>query len=318
MIFIHSWREFFIIYGENRFLIQIQTDFGGNNVFDIEKVCIIGGDLRQVYLGRQFTCEGKFVTYYALELCPDAEPDYSSLNCAVSRCDTVILPMPVTADGKTLRTPLSEMTIPLDDDFAKALYGKRVFCGGAAALSKTADYSDVELYDYLAREELAVGNAVPTAEGAIAAAIDSSPKTLHASRCLVAGFGRIGKVLARDLAALGAKTTVSARNNSDLAWIKALGYTAVHTDNISESGEYDFIFNTIPAMIFDINVLEKTARHAVVTDLASKPGGVDLEACEALHIHAFPALSLPGKTAPETAAAIIKDTIDIISREEYP
>lgn len=287
-------------------------------MFDIEKVCIIGGDLRQVYLGRQFTCDGKFVTYYALEQCPDAEPDYSSLQTAVSRCDTVILPMPVTSDGKTLRTPLSEIKIPLDDDFAKALSGKRVFCGGAAALSKTADYSGVKLYDYLAREELAIGNAVPTAEGAVAAAVDSSPKTLHGSRCLIAGFGRIGKILARDLSALGAKTTVTARKPSDLAWIKACGYTAVNTGDIADSGEYDFIFNTIPSMIFDINVLSKTARCAVVIDLASKPGGVDLEACEALHIHAFPALSLPGKTAPETAAAIIKDTIDIMAREEYP
>lgn len=226
--------------------------------------------------------------------------------------------MPLSKDGITLNTPLSETEIILNEKFAEMLRGKRVFCANSAQLKKTGDYSDVFVYDYLAREELAVENAVPTAEGAIAAAIDNTDITLHGSRCLVAGFGRIGKLLARDLYALGADVTVSARKPHDLSWISSCGYRGVKTNEISESGSYDIIFNTIPSMIFDRSVLSRTAANAVVIDLASKPGGIDLEACKALGIKAFAALSLPGKTAPRTAARIIKDTIYNIVREEHP
>ena len=287
-------------------------------MFNIEKICVIGGDRRQVYLGELLSADGKFVTFCALEKCAEAAPDYSSMRIAISKCDSVILPMPLSKDGITLNTPLSDTEITLNEEFAEMLRGKRVFCANSAQLKKTGDYSDVFVYDYLAREELAVENAVPTAEGAIAAAIDNTDITLHSSRCLVAGFGRIGKLLARDLKALGADVTVSARKPHDLAWISSCGYTAVKTNEISESGSYDIIFNTIPSMIFDRDVLSRTAANAVVIDLASKPGGIDLEACKDLGIKAFAALSLPGKTAPRTAARIIKDTIYNIVREVHP
>ena len=287
-------------------------------MFDIKKVCIIGGDLRQVYLGQALTEDGLYVTYAALELCDDAQPDYVGIYTAVTRCDTVILPMPLSKDGKTLYTPLSDIEIPLDENFAAMLRGKRVFCTNSKLLNSTGEYSSTELYDYLKREELAVLNAVPTAEGAIAAAVYNTPVTIHGSRCLVAGFGRIGKFLARDLFALGAKVTVSARRSSDIAWIKACGYSTVKTCDIKDSGEYDIIFNTIPEMIFTESTLKTAAKNALVIDLASKPGGVDLAACERLHIKAEAALSLPGKTAPKTAALIIKDTIYNTAREENP
>jgi dipicolinate synthase subunit A len=49
--------------------------------------------------------------------------------------------------------------------------------------------------------------------------------------------------------------------------------------------------------------------------LASKPGGVDLEAAKELEIKAISALGLPGKVAPVTAAMVIKDTIYNIIEE---
>ena len=99
--------------------------------------------------------------------------------------------------------------------------------------------------------------------------------------------------------------------------ITACGYTAVNTAALEGIGKYDFIFNTIPSMIFGEKTLEKTA-GGVVIDLASKPGGVDLEACKRLGINGFAALSLPGRTAPQTAAGIIKETICNITREDDP
>ena len=48
---------------------------------------------------------------------------------------------------------------------------------------------------------------------------------------------------------------------------------------------------------------------ALILDLASKPGGVDWDAAQALGRRVVWALSLPGKTAPFTAGEIIAKTI---------
>ena len=56
-------------------------------MFDINDICIIGGDERQAYLGALLAKDGKTVTYFALEKCGEAQPDYASLRFAVKGCD---------------------------------------------------------------------------------------------------------------------------------------------------------------------------------------------------------------------------------------
>ena len=84
-----------------------------------------------------------------------------------------------------------------------------------------------QLYDYAAREDFAILNAVPTAEGAVELAMQHYEGTVFGSRSLVVGFGRIGRLLAKMLHALGSDVTVSARKPSDFAYIEALGYAGV-------------------------------------------------------------------------------------------
>lgn len=271
--------------------------------------CIIGGDKRFVYLGRMLIDDGFFVTYYGLERDGGAQPDFASLEIAVSKCGSVILPMPLTKDGETVNTPLSDIRVPLDEKLGALLAGKRVYTANAEKLTALCGISGCDITDYSKDEALAVSNAVPTAEGALAAAVMNSEITLHGSRCLVAGAGRIGKLLSADLSALGAHVSVSARKSSDLAWINAMGCRAVSAADIKTSGEYDFIFNTVPARIFDADTLSRCAAGGVFIELASAPGGADKEDCRALMIKYVPALGLPGKTAAKTAARIIHDTI---------
>ena len=287
-------------------------------MFDINKVCIIGGDKRQIYLGLSMIRDGKNVVFYGVDNCDMVEEDYSSLEQAVTKSDCVILPMPLSKDGKTLFTPLSDMTVELNQKFCDIIKNKPIFCTNSRLLIKTGDYSDSQIFDYLDREELAVLNAVPTAEGAVEIAMRNYQKTINSSSCLVAGYGRIGKVLSRILSALGANVTVSARKLNDLTWIRLNGYNPINTEDISISGRYDLIFNTVPAMIFDEETLKKTAKNALVIDLASAPGGVDFKAAEKLGINTIQALSLPGKVAPVTAGEIIKNTIYNIIEEESP
>ncbi len=285
-------------------------------MFDINRVCIIGGDKRQIHLGLSMIQDGKNVVFYGVDNCDMVEEDYSSLEQAVTKSDCVILPMPLSKDGKTLFTPLSDMIVELNQEFCDIIKNKPIFCTNSRLLIKTGDYSDSQIFDYLDREELAVLNAVPTAEGAVEIAMRNYQKTINSSSCLVAGYGRIGKVLSRVLSALGANVTVSARKLNDLTWIRLNGYNPINTEDIAISGRYDLIFNTVPAMIFDEETLKKTAKNALVIDLASAPGGVDFKAAEKLGINTIQALSLPGKVAPVTAGEIIKNTIYNIIEEE--
>lgn len=285
-------------------------------MLDINRICVIGGDKRQIYMGKAMMKDGKNVIYYGFDNSDMIDEDYSDLAVAVSKSDCVILPMPLSKDGETIFTPLSGLTIPLDFKLSSILSGKTIFCTKKELLIKTGDYSDTQIYDYMEREELAVLNAVPTAEGAIEIAMRNCPKTINSCSCLVAGYGRIGKILSKSLSALGANVTVSARNLNDLTWIRLNGYNPIHTDDISLGGKYDLVFNTIPSMIFDEKVLSKTTGNTILIDLASVPGGVDFGAAEKLGIKAIQALSLPGKAAPETAGEIIKKTIYNIIEEE--
>ena len=112
------------------------------------------------------------------------------------------------------------------------------------------------------------------------------------------------------LKALNCDTTASARRYSDLAWIEASGTKAIHTDKIASKIEtFDVIFNTVPGLVLDENTLSKIKDDSLIIDLASVPGGVDLEAAKTLNKKVIWALSLPGKTAPISAGRIIKDTL---------
>ena len=134
----------------------------------------------------------------------------------------------------------------------------------------------LRVFDYYAREELQVANAVPTAEGAIQRAMEATDGTLHGSRCLVLGFGRVGKLLAYRLRNLGAQVTVAARKYRDLAWIDAMDFCSLPIGELSgHLGEFDLIFNTVPALLLDAPRLTETKENCLLMELASAPGGIE-------------------------------------------
>lgn len=231
-------------------------------------------------------------------------------------CNTVLLPLPATYDGKTVALPMSDHSWS-----AQALMesmherGMDCLCGGKLPTDwkSTAQSYGIETFDYYAVEEFAVSNAVPTAEGAIEIAMHQLPVTLDGSELLVIGYGRIGKILARKLQALGAQVTVSARRQSDFAWIRANGMRTAETGKLSELFAKGYhpcaLFNTVPARVLDRDALSLLDRETRIIDLASGQSGVDITAAAELGLSVIWALSLPGKCAPVTAGRIIADTV---------
>ncbi len=136
-------------------------------------------------------------------------------------------------------------------------------------------------------------NASITAYCAICLAMSKLPITLKDCPCLVVGWGRIGKCLARLLRAMDARVSVYARKETDRAILAALGYHAADT-LLPQS--YRLIFNTAPELI-----LPNCPGDALKIDLASKPGitGADV----------LTARGLPGKDAPESAGRLMAQRI---------
>ena len=146
--------------------------------------------------------------------------------------------------------------------------------------------------------------------------MEELPTTIHGSRVLVIGFGRVGKLVAHQFQGFGARVSVAARKWEDLAWIEAAGYTAEHTVELEGwLCGYDLVVNTVPAPVLGLTELSDLKPGRLVIDLASKPGGVDFDAAARLGVKVIWALSLPGKVAPVTAGQCIQTTIYNILRE---
>lgn len=274
---------------------------------------IVGGDARQCYLAELLASDGHEVYAFALEKhtfnSDVIRPD--SLKELNRRFDAVILPLPIEAEPGVLNAPFSINSYLISDIFSLFPVGQMVVGGKIEhSLFEKAGRSGIALFDYLEREEFSVSNAIPSAEGAIQIAMEELPITLHDAKCLVLGFGRIGKLLAHYLKAFGGKVSVSARKYSDLAWISAYGYTPLNTHKLKgELYDFDIIFNTIPAEVLNAKLLTELRDSCLVLDLASKPGGIDFATAKKLGIKTIWALALPAKAAPVTAGKIIQKTI---------
>jgi len=284
------------------------------------KFAVLGGDMRQVKLAELLTADGHQVAPFAMDKAElDEIKRAETLEEAVKGADCIVLPLPVTGkDRSALNTPLSEDVHKIDDILTALAPGQLMTAGRVdCELLESASRRGLPLFDYYAREELVVANAVATAEGAIQIAMEETLSTIDGSRCLVLGYGRIGKALSFRLKGLGAKVTVSARNLKDQAWIDAYGYAFRAGSSLDDGlGDFDIIFNTIPATILDQKKLATVDKNCLLIDLASKPGGMDFLEASKLGLQAIWALSLPGEMAPISSAIIMKQTIYNIMREQ--
>ena len=280
-----------------------------------KNIWVVGGDPRQAALAALLADDGHSVHTYALDQGEGMKCEPSMRGA--DRADCVVLPLPAMgADGK-LNAPLAAERHELKEVLDALRPLKFVFDGmGGKSLKKMAEERSLALRDYFAREELAVLNAIPTAEGAIQIAMEEMPITLHDARVLVVGFGRLGRALAPRLRSLGARVWVSARRYEQRAAAESMGLGSEGVDRLPDwLCSYDLVFNTVPAPVLGVEELAALKEGALVIDLASRPGGVDMDAAAALGVRVIWALSLPGKVAPVTSGRYIKDTVYHIMEE---
>ncbi len=277
---------------------------------------ILGGDNRSLYLGEYLEKQRFQVCYYAF----NQTDCYENLTEAINEATFIILPLPLTRDRITLNAPLFDETVLLSDIYSLATPEKMLFGGQLPkSFCEELDARGVAYCDYFLLDELAIYNAVPTAEGVLKVLIEELPITIHGMRCAITGYGKVGKVLAGVLKALGADVTVFARKERDFAdaftkAVKQKHFSKLETENQS----FDVLINTVPTKVIDADVLDKLNADCVLIEIASAPFGIDFQAAKERAMTVIKASSLPGKVAPKSAGEIIgRSILPIIRARGY-
>ena len=283
-----------------------------------QSIAILGGDARQLSLSRYLSKEGICTRVFGLpkkDLPSDIEY-FEDWKSAIQDVCTILLPLPASSDSKHIYTPLlSASDGPLLSELFGLVRKDTVIAGGkfSPIVKAHAKEQGVWLYDYFECEELQRKNALPTAEGAVYILMREIPRTVSGLSVAVTGFGRVAKALIHLLLAMGASVTVVARKQADLDAASALGCKTVHLTGkealMMLSEGQNAIFNTVPHWLFCEDVLCAMSEETLIIDLASAPGGVDVNAAGSHGIRVIWALSLPGKYAPLSAGEIIGESV---------
>ncbi|MTI82835.1 MAG: dipicolinate synthase subunit DpsA [Firmicutes bacterium] len=283
------------------------------------KVAIMGGDAREVILAQHLAELNALVKVAGLPVNGKNIIRCQDMAEAIDNVDALILPVPGVNEEMKLYSAYVETSMYLTGELlAKLPQGSPVFVGvGKSPLKKLIKKMGLRLIEVMEINEVAILNSIPSAEGAVQLAMDNMPITIHGSRAWVMGFGRTGITLARVLQALGAKTTVVARNVSQLARAEEMGLeTARYSQSDIFSEEVDVIFNTVPALVLNETILKRLPTGVLIIDIASAPGGTDFDAAKKLGIKAVLAPGLPGKVAPITAGRILAKVVPRLLADE--
>lgn len=282
------------------------------------KIAVIGGDRREEVLVENLAEKG-----YKLSVLSDRPlkgPGLfisSDIEKVIKDADIVIAPMTSTDEEGFLKNTFVEERIQLNSEFFNLMKKEALFLIGFVLpdLKKLLEDKGINYIELSRLDELAILNAVPTAEAAIKIAIEETDITIADSNVLVYGLGKTGLSLAWRLKLLGANTYGVTRNKAAIARGKDLGIKMLTYDTLAEHlPEMDILFNTVPALIIDRESIALLKEDTLIIDLASAPGGTDFTAAREKGIKAILAPGLPGKTAPVTAGKILAELIpDIIN-----
>jgi dipicolinate synthase subunit A len=238
---------------------------------------------------------------------------------AMKKTDALILPIVGIGDDGRVECLFSDNKTMLTAKHVQLMPKHAVIYTGMAneRLLEMANEANIKLVQLLERDDVAIYNAIPTVEGALMMAIQHTDITIHDAHIMVLGFGRVGMSLARVLHGLGAHVKVGARRPEHMARIYEMGMRPFHISNLkNEAQDTDIIYNTIPLQVVNADVIVKLPFHALIIDLASKPGGTDFRFAEKRGIKALLAPGLPGIVAPKTAGKILANVITQLIMED--
>lgn len=266
------------------------------------KYLFVGGDKRQTYAAEYIRRAGDSALFAF---------SYPQLHSLIGAVDCVVLPLPVSRDGIHISSVPDKGLITLEELIFEMKDGMTVFAGMPDAyVAKRLKCKGNKLYDYYKVETLSLLNSISTAEGVIYELIGGSEINLHGSKTLVTGYGKAASAIAVRLLALGSQVSVAARSERDRTAALCAGCKAVQLYEMEGvADEFDFVVNTVPALVIDEKVICKLKKSCVMVEIASAPFGIDFVCAERYGIKVIKAPSLPGRISPVSAGEAIAKTI---------
>lgn len=294
-----------------------------------QSVSLIGGDERTAYMAPLFAKKGWDVICYGTCPVPDiycalsamqdtyCNPNATqdiccnsiniksaiSISDAIQHSDILIFGIPFikngTVNSSSFKLQASEL-LPL------LRPGQKIFAGVIPAdFVKSCSEKDIECFDFMSDSTVALSNAVATAEGALIEAMLRLKTNIHQSKVLVLGYGRCGKVIADKLKGLSADVHVCTSSAEEITLARTLGYKSFPVSALQNRlNDFTLIFNTIPAPIFNSDLLPCLRSDALVIDIASGIGCSELTVPNIIRCP-----GLPGRYRPVSSAGILVDNI---------
>lgn len=269
------------------------------------KAYLIGGDSREKYLAYQLERRG-------IEILHPEQVD----RLKDKKADIILLPTPVSMDRFTVKATEGQRKVNLKEVLEVAEKGQLIFGGVFLEDFRAAlEEKGAVVHDFMKMDDIAIQNAVATAEGAIAEAVFMSNEILHGQEVLVLGYGRCAEVLANKLKGVSARVTVMARREEARSRAWTFGNDILEFGDIKNIEKFHYIFNTIPSMCITREWIDRLNRYCCIIDIASKPGGTDFDYCSKKGIRAKLCGSLPGRYAPKTSGELLAQKIESILKE---
>lgn len=270
------------------------------------RYAIVGGDLRMAQLAAMLRESGRDAAGFFQEkagiesLTLEKLRDYNGVIC-----------------NWPPRCPLAEEEIEEENILKNIAPGSTMLLCGPQFPEEFRQ--DLKYENLWADEKLLLENARLTAEAAIALAMRKSGESSKNLKCCVIGYGRIGTFLTKILKKLGANVCVIARTEEKRCSARAAGASAADfTEAAAALADQEIIFNTVPSIVMDENILKSLKKDALLMDLASPPYGFDLDLAKKLGANACREPGLPGRYCPLGAArALLNAIFRWEEREKY-
>lgn len=279
------------------------------------RILFLGGDARQLEVIRKCVEMDASVSAAGFDKWETPLPEVSLVELSAERLGSVevlVLPTGGCDEEGNMNAPLSSKPLQLLNEHLAALPPDCIVYTGMAKsyLRSLCVGHSLKLIELLARDDVAIYNSIPTAEGALVMAIQNTDFTIHGSTSMVLGMGRTGFTMARVLQGLGATVRVGVRKQEQYARAEEMGWKPFMTGELLDHvDDVDLIFNTIPSMILTAQILSRLPWQCVIIDLASAPGGCDFRYAEKRGIKAMLAPGLPGLVAPRSAGMIMANAL---------
>ncbi|MFS0786979.1 dipicolinic acid synthetase subunit A [Shouchella sp. 1P09AA] len=285
-------------------------------------VVMIGGDARQIEIVRKLSTLDARVSLVGFE-----QIDVGFIGVSKQEMEdidwktveAILLPVGGIGSDGFINSVFSSEKIKLETKHLKQTPDNCTIYTGitSSRLDKMASQTKCHVVVLMNRNDVAIYNSIPTAEGAVMLVIQHTDSTIHQANIAVLGLGRIGMTIARTFKELGAHVSIGDRDSASLARAFELGLKPFHLDEIKQALEQaDVVINTIPAKVVTSSVLTEMKQHAFLLDLASKPGGIDHDYAEKRGLKSMLVPGLPGMVAPKTAGKILANVLSDLLLEQ--